>query len=75
MSSDHLVLARNWANGAFGFHWSDRSGALGVRHIVKWVQDFAANKVLRPGAPLYSGCQFDSRKQRVGVLFGFILGL
>ena len=73
--SRHLVLARTWSNVAFGFHCTDDKGILTVQQIEKWVQDFAANSHLRPGIPLYSGRQFDTRKRRVSVLYGYILRL
>ena len=75
MYSNHLILERTWNNAAFGFHWIDNKGVLLVQQIEKWVQDFAANRFLRAGIPLYSGQQFDTKKMRVGVLFGYILRL
>ena len=75
MYSAHLVLERTWTNAAFGFHWTDNKGVLLVQQIEKWVQDFAANRFLRLGIPLYSGQQFDTKKMGVGVLFGYILRL
>ena len=75
MYSAHLVLERTWSNSAFGFHWCDQQGVLIVQQIEKWVQDFAANRFLRGGIPLYSGHQFDTKKMRVSVLFGYILRL
>ena len=62
MYSRHLILTRTWSNAAFGFHWSDNKGILTVQQIEKWVQDFAANNLLRSGIPLYSGRRFDTQK-------------
>ena len=73
MYTDALTQERTHSSLAFGFLWEQRNGLLFTRQDERWTHYLCPSAIAAhsPPQPIYHTRQFNTPKQRVGILKGY----
>lgn len=72
---ESLTLIRTGGGEAFGFRWSRNKGVLWVEQDPKWVRAPGRREYVANPRAVYEAAQFVPKRQRQGVLVGYMLRL